>query len=141
MCIRDRSGGADSVCLLVILNELKKEFNMELFAVHIHHGLRGSEADRDSRYAQELSESLGVPFVCVHVKAAEYAKEHGMSEEEAGRYLRYHILEQERIRVNGTRIAAVSYTHLFSVLASRDGDDWHYIRCVRPGRDRERDGL
>ncbi len=103
------SGGADSVCLLVILNELKKEFNMELFAVHIHHGLRGSEADRDSRYAQELSESLGVPFVCVHVKAAEYAKEHGMSEEEAGRYLRYHILEQERIRVNGTRIAVAHH--------------------------------
>lgn len=103
------SGGADSVCLLVILNELKKETSIELFAVHVHHGLRGSEADRDSLYAQELSERLGVPFVCVHVKAAEYAKEHGMSEEEAGRHLRYQILEEERIRVGGTKIAVAHH--------------------------------
>ena len=103
------SGGADSVCLLVILDELKKELGIELFAVHVHHGLRGSEADRDSIYAQELSERLGVPFVCVHVNAAEYAREHGLSEEEAGRHLRYQILEQERVRVKGTKIAVAHH--------------------------------
>ena len=59
--------------LLMILHELKNELNIELFAVHVHHGLRGEEADRDSAYAQELSENLGVPFVCVHANVAEYA--------------------------------------------------------------------
>ena len=78
------SGGADSVSLLMILSELKKELNIELFAVHVHHGLRGKEADRDSAYAQELSENLGVPFVCVHANVAEYARVNGVSEEEAG---------------------------------------------------------
>ena len=33
------SGGADSVCLLFMLKELKKEMPLELTAVHIHHGL------------------------------------------------------------------------------------------------------
>ena len=35
------SGGADSVCLLVLLNRLKEEYGYELSAVHIHHGLQG----------------------------------------------------------------------------------------------------
>ena len=35
------SGGADSVCLLFVLLELKKEYDLQLFGVHIHHGIRG----------------------------------------------------------------------------------------------------
>ena len=31
------SGGADSICLFTILNELKNEFNLELEVVHINH--------------------------------------------------------------------------------------------------------
>ncbi|WP_277409611.1 tRNA lysidine(34) synthetase [Lacrimispora xylanisolvens] len=90
------SGGADSVCLLVVLNEMKQEFDLALKAVHVHHGLRGEEADRDSNYAGELSEKLGVPFSCAHVDAAGYAKEHGMSVEEAGRHLRYKIFLKKK---------------------------------------------
>ncbi|WP_097005385.1 tRNA lysidine(34) synthetase TilS [Lacrimispora amygdalina] len=103
------SGGADSVCLLVILNEMKQEFDLKLKAVHVHHGLRGEEADRDSNYARELSKKLGVPFSCVYVDAAGYAKDHGMSVEEAGRYLRYEIFEQERNQLNGTKIAVAHH--------------------------------
>ncbi|MBE5977351.1 MAG: tRNA lysidine(34) synthetase TilS [Paenibacillaceae bacterium] len=103
------SGGADSVCLLVVLNEMKQEFDLALKAVHVHHGLRGEEADRDSNYAGELSEKLGVPFSCAHVDAAGYAKEHGMSVEEAGRHLRYKIFEEERQLFDGTKIAVAHH--------------------------------
>ena len=103
------SGGADSVCLLVVLNEMKQEFDLALKAVHVHHGLRGEEADRDSIYAGELSEKLGVPFSCVYVDAAGYAKERGMSVEEAGRHLRYEIFEEERQRFEGTKIAVAHH--------------------------------
>lgn len=99
------SGGADSVCLLVVLNELKKVLEVELKALHVHHGLRGKEADRDSDYARKLSKDLGVAFSCVRVDAALYAKEHGMSVEEAGRHLRYQIFEKECRDFSGTRIA------------------------------------
>ncbi|HCD42309.1 MAG TPA: tRNA lysidine(34) synthetase TilS [Lachnoclostridium sp.] len=103
------SGGADSVCLLAVLNELREVLGLELKAVHVHHGLRGKEADRDSDYAGKLSKTLGVPFACVRVDAALYAREHGMSVEEAGRHLRYQIFEKECQDFSGTKIAVAHH--------------------------------
>lgn len=103
------SGGADSVCLLVILKKIEKELGLELKAVHVHHGLRGAEADRDSAYAKELSGKLSVSFACVRVDAARYAREHGMSVEEAGRHLRYEIFERQRLEFQGTKIAVAHH--------------------------------
>ena len=44
------SGGADSVCLLHVLWRLSVRYGWQLQAVHIHHGLRGAEADRDAPF-------------------------------------------------------------------------------------------
>ena len=68
------SGGADSVCLLSLLADLREEYSLELRAVHVHHGLRGEEADRDAAFSRELCRSLGVPFslAFVNVKAVSY---------------------------------------------------------------------
>lgn len=52
------SGGADSVCLLLLLNEL----GYRLAAAHLNHGLRGAESDEDARFTKELAERLGLPF-------------------------------------------------------------------------------
>lgn len=92
------SGGADSVCLLSVLKELSAGWEgpaPELRAVHIHHGLRGGEADRDGAYAGELSARLGIPFTMICRDVAGYAAQHGVSTEEAGRILRYEALEEE----------------------------------------------
>lgn len=133
------SGGADSVCLLVILNELKDVLGISLKAVHVHHGLRGLEADRDSEYAKELSTSLSLPFSCAHVDVTGYAREHRLSVEEAGRHLRYEILEQERILFNGNKIAVAHHKddqaetilyHLFR------GTGLKGLGGIRPERDR-----
>ena len=85
------SGGADSVCLLTVL----KQLDFALRAVHVHHGIRGAEADRDEAFVQALCESLSVPLYVAHCQVPAYAAEHGLSEEEAGRILRYQILEEE----------------------------------------------
>lgn len=133
------SGGADSVCLLVILKELEKEFDTKLFAVHVHHGLRGLEADRDSRYAQELSERMGVPFLCVHANVAEYARLHKVSEEEAGRHLRYQILEEQRNAWGAEKIAVAHHaddqveTVLYNLFR---GSGLLGLSGIRPVRDR-----
>ena len=88
------SGGADSVCLLTVLKQLATpEFLLR--AVHVHHGIRGAEADRDEAFAQKLCESLSVPLCVAYCHVPAYAAEQGLSEEEAGRILRYQVLEKE----------------------------------------------
>lgn len=83
------SGGADSVCLLVILKELCEEKGIELLAVHINHGIRGEEANRDEAYCRTLCDKLSIKFLAYHFDVPTYAKKEGLSTEEAGRVLRY----------------------------------------------------
>jgi tRNA(Ile)-lysidine synthase len=83
------SGGADSVCLLYVLGKLSKEQELTLIAVHINHGIRGAEADRDEHFVKELCGRLGVEFHGYHYDVKKLSKEEGLSEEEAGRKVRY----------------------------------------------------
>lgn len=83
------SGGADSVALLRFLAVLREEYRWELIVCHIHHGLRGEEADRDERFVRELARQLGLPCAVRHIDAAALALENHLSVEEAGRMARY----------------------------------------------------
>ena len=47
------SGGADSVCLFLILAELRKKIGFEILAVHVNHGIRGEEAKADEESRKE----------------------------------------------------------------------------------------
>lgn len=89
------SGGADSVCLLVLLAEMRTSLHLQLRAVHVHHGLREGEADRDAEFVEKLCSALNVPCHMIRVDVRRQAKERGMSEEEAGRCLRYEAFEKE----------------------------------------------
>lgn len=91
------SGGADSVCLLHLLWCLREELQIELRAVHVHHGLRGDEADRDAQFTKSLCEKFFVPCEVVKIHADEEAREQGISVEEAGRNARYRILEEKAV--------------------------------------------
>lgn len=88
------SGGADSVCLLVIMKELCNELGMELIAVHINHGIRGAEADRDEEFCVKLCVELSIELIVKKYDVPAYAKENGLSEEEAGRILRYETFRE-----------------------------------------------
>ena len=102
------SGGADSVCLLRILHEISGESGFRLAAFHLNHGLRGAEADRDEQYVRELCGQLDIPLVSVRVDVARYARENGLSEEEAGRDLRYRYLEKTAGELSLDKIATLS---------------------------------
>ena len=57
------SGGADSVCLALVLNEL----GLDVAVAHVNHGLRGAESDTDEEFTKELAGTLGVPFFATKV--------------------------------------------------------------------------
>lgn len=99
------SGGADSVCLLLILVELRKRFLLDLVVVHVHHGIRGKEADEDEEFVRNLASQLEIPFVVERRDVPAFARECGLSEEEAGRAVRYEIFEQVRKCYGFTKVA------------------------------------
>ncbi|HAL11407.1 MAG TPA: tRNA lysidine(34) synthetase TilS, partial [Ruminococcaceae bacterium] len=88
------SGGADSVALLRFLAARREENQWDLVVCHIHHGLRGEEADRDERFVGALAEHLGLSYAVRHIDAARLALEDHISVEEAGRNARYAFLAE-----------------------------------------------
>ncbi len=89
------SGGADSVALLHLLLSLQEELSLcAVSAVHINHGLRGEEAERDQRFVEELCRQWQVPLQVFTVDIAAVAAERGCGWEEAGREYRYDVFEQ-----------------------------------------------
>ncbi len=87
------SGGADSVCLLFVLLKIREKIPFFLAVAHVDHGIR-REAGEDAGYVRRLCEENGLPFYLTEVKIKEYAKENGLSEEEAGRKVRYRAFEE-----------------------------------------------
>jgi len=81
------------VALLRVLAERSKELGIVLHVAHLHHGLRGEEADADLRFVFALAERLGLQFHSSHVDtSAEAAARPGKpteTVEEAARRLRY----------------------------------------------------
>ncbi len=103
------SGGADSVCLLCLLAELREELKLELYALHVHHGIRGAEADRDADFTRDLCQRLGIVCEVVYGDIRALAREKKCSEEEMGRNFRYQALEECRQRRNCRWIAVAHH--------------------------------
>ena len=88
------SGGADSVALTRALAERSRQLGLVLHAAHLHHGLRGEEADGDLAFARALASELGLPFHEERVDCEAEAKANGETIEEAARHLRYRWFRQ-----------------------------------------------
>lgn len=101
------SGGADSVCLFLVLLALQEELGLSLIAVHVNHNLRGEEADADERFCEELCKKYDVELYKVSAPVAELAKENGWTLEEAGRNARYAAFEEwkEKLQCNKVAVA------------------------------------
>jgi tRNA(Ile)-lysidine synthase len=56
------SGGADSVALLLLLEELRAELGIVLSVAHVNHKLRGAESDGDAAFTTGLAARLGLEF-------------------------------------------------------------------------------
>ncbi len=83
------SGGADSAAMLSLLKPICDARGIYLHAMHIHHGIRGGEADRDAEFCKKCCERLGVDFTCEYADIPHLAKESGRGVEETAREFRY----------------------------------------------------
>lgn len=99
------SGGADSICLFHVLLELSSEFKLTLHIVHVNHGIRGDQADSDEAFVEALTRKHDLPFYRVKKDVPSIAKEEGLSEEEAGRNVRYAAFNKVYIENHCDKIA------------------------------------
>ncbi|MFI5263707.1 MAG: tRNA lysidine(34) synthetase TilS, partial [Candidatus Kapaibacterium sp.] len=84
------SGGVDSMCLVFILNELRKQGHLKkLHIIHINHSLRGKESDKDQALVEQFSKKLKIPVYTFSVDTRAHAIAERTGIEEAGRNQRY----------------------------------------------------
>lgn len=89
------SGGADSSALLWALNDIREDLKLKLLAVHINHGIRGKNADKDEIHCQKFCESLSIPFKSYSFDIPSESKKRKIGEEECGRLVRYEVFFKE----------------------------------------------
>ena len=98
------SGGADSVALTHFLFKFAI-FEIKIVCVHVHHGLRGREADEDLGFCVDFCKQLGIDLMIFEKNAAAQAQEMGVGVEEAGRILRYDCFNQVLLQRGYNKIA------------------------------------
>ena len=84
------SGGADSVALLHLAHRHQKQYGYRLEALHVHHGIRGEEADRDSTFCETICKNLDIPFHAVRFDIPALAQAEKMLGESSAKT--YHII-------------------------------------------------
>lgn len=95
------SGGADSVALLRLLLELRKDLGIVLSVVHFNHCLRGAESDKDQQFVADLAQHFKLELHCDGADVNSLAAREHLSLETAGREARYEffrrLLREDRL--------------------------------------------
>lgn len=99
------SGGPDSLCLLHVMKRLCREYGCSIFAAHLNHKFRGKAADRDAEFVEKICGEWGITSFIEVFDVPAYAKETGLSPEEAGREIRYRLFRRVCEEVGGNKIA------------------------------------
>jgi tRNA(Ile)-lysidine synthase len=101
------SGGPDSTVLVHLMHEIarRQSLGWTLHAAHMHHGLRGDEADADARFVERLAGQLGISYHFEQIDVRRHVDENGGNTEEIARERRYEFLERVALRVGSEWIA------------------------------------
>jgi len=106
------SGGADSVALLRMLQEVSAQQGIRLAVLHFNHGLRGADSDGDEEFVAALAARLQIPLFSTREDVAGVARAKHWNLEDAARRLRY-----------GFFAAAVSQGQIDRVAVAHTADD------------------
>ena len=88
------SGGADSCCLLHILNDMSDELGITLNEIHFNHELRGNESDSDEQFCRDVCSGYNIELEVYRKDIKKISSDKGMTIEQAGRSARYEIFEK-----------------------------------------------
>lgn len=103
------SGGADSTALMVALHEQKNELGVGVSAIHLHHGIRGKEADLDREFVQKLCEKLDIPLSLAEADIPAQAAQNRETLEEAARNARLKLFKAH-LEQNNADLVATAHT-------------------------------
>lgn len=99
------SGGPDSLCLLHVLTHLGPQYGLSLHVAHLHHGIRGADADADAAFVAGLAESWGLPVTLQRRDVPTLATQQKLAIEEAARRARYAFLGRLAMQIGAPAIA------------------------------------
>ncbi|RLC71185.1 MAG: tRNA lysidine(34) synthetase TilS, partial [Chloroflexi bacterium] len=99
------SGGPDSLCLLHVLRQLSAELDLHLHVAHLHHRIRGEEADADAAFVAELAAEWGLPCTVEVRDVPRMAREKKLAVEEMARLVRYAFLAHLAHQIGARKIA------------------------------------
>jgi tRNA(Ile)-lysidine synthase len=103
------SGGADSVALLRLLEDLRVKLGVTLCVLHFNHQLRGSQSDADEKFVKSLAGSSGLECFIESGDVSARAKRNGWNLEDAGRRMRYEFFSRA-VREGGVSKVATAHT-------------------------------
>ena len=100
------SGGPDSITLLNVLLEIKKEnvFNFDIVVCHINHMIR-EEANDDEEYVSNFCKKYNIDFYAKRIDIENKAKKLKIGTEEAGRIVRYNFFNEILGKTSSNKIA------------------------------------
>ena len=100
------SGGPDSIALLNVFLEIKKEniVNFDMVVCHINHMIR-EEASEDEEYVLKFCKKYDIEFYSKKIDIQKISKENKIGTEEAGRIERYKFFKEILEETDSNKIA------------------------------------
>ena len=98
------SGGADSLAMTSVLQQVGQEKGWQIYVCHVQHHLRGEEAERDALFVEKFCQERHLPFIRADVDVNYLAEQEKISVEEAARKLRYQVLKENCQKLNAVAI-------------------------------------
>lgn len=105
------SGGPDSMALLKVLETISTDFHLTLIVAHLHHGIRGEDADGEEELVRQYSQDRGIPFVSRRIHVPSLKRKVRKSVEETGREERYRFLKDVAKEHEARKIALGHQLH------------------------------
>ncbi|AQS57875.1 tRNA lysidine(34) synthetase TilS [Desulforamulus ferrireducens] len=105
------SGGADSMALLHILQNLAPELEISLHVAHLNHMFRGEESQADADFVEEYCSRSGIPCTIDRRDVPAYARVNRLSSQVAAREVRYQFFYEVLRQTQGQKLALAHHAN------------------------------